>query len=270
MDKVIRQLREIGLSENEAKVYCCLLRKEEFTATEISRCSAVNRSRIYTIIGNLKQKGLCSEKLGKVRKFSAINPEIAFKTLIEREKKQLEKLNQIPKKLAPIFNQNCSNTSPLDFIQVFNTPSSIINKYDTLELNAKKFVYSFCKAPYAMDDSDEINTAQIESMKKNVVYKSIFEVEKNKEWFVHKMQSFEKMGEEIKISYNLPIKLHIFDDQIVMFSMINEINPKENLTYLVIEHKDMANTLIETFEYFWEKSYTIEEYMEKENICKAE
>jgi sugar-specific transcriptional regulator TrmB len=267
MKSFIDKLVNVGLTENEAKVYCCLLRKQQFTATEIAHCSGVNRSKIYSVLASLAQKGLCSEKLGKVRRFEAIQPDTAFQKLIEDQKKKLQTISNLPNLLMPIYNSNKTNSSPFDFIQVFSTPASIIKKNHTLELESKEFVLSFCKPPYAMTKSIDIHEEQWESMKKGVIYKSIFEVEPdNLDFFARQMKSFEDNGEEIKVAYHLPIKLHVFDDQIVMFSMINKINPEENLTYLVIEHPDLAETLIDTFYLHWKKALTVKEFFEKENI----
>jgi len=267
MKLYVDKLINVGLTENEAKVYCCLLRKHQFTATEIAQCTGVNRSKIYSVLSSLAHKGLCLEKLGKVRKFEAIEPNIAFQNLIDSERRKLHLVSELPSLLSPIYNSNKQNSSPHDFIQVFSTPASIIKKNHTLELESKKFVLSFCKRPYAMSNSLDIHEEQLESMKKGVIFKSIFEIETdNLEFFARQMKSFEDQGEEIRIAYHLPIKLHVFDDQIVMFSMINTINPKENLTYLVIEHPDLAETLIDTFYLHWEKALTVSEFFKKEKI----
>lgn len=261
MKKEIQELVDIGLTENEAKTYVYLLKKQVYTATEISRIAGVNRSKIYEVLENLIRKGLCFEKPGKVRKFEAIDPKIAFIKLQELQQAKLEKITKIPHLLEPIFKGQKENASPLDFIEVYTTPASIINKYNTLELLAEKFVYSFCKRPYAMADTNIINPEQLESMSKGVIYKSIFESEPDQpEWFAKKMQSFVDQGEEIRISHHLPLKLHIYDDKTVMFSMINKINPKENLTYLVISHSDLAEALITTFDFYWNLSMTVEDY----------
>ena len=74
MQNPIKQLVTIGLTENEAKVYWCMLKKQQFTASEISQCANVNRSKIYSVLGKLTHKGFCIEKPGKVRKFEAIDP----------------------------------------------------------------------------------------------------------------------------------------------------------------------------------------------------
>ncbi|HPR18502.1 MAG TPA: helix-turn-helix domain-containing protein [Candidatus Cloacimonadota bacterium] len=267
MRSFVDKLISIGLTENEAKVYCCLLRKHQFTATEIAYCAGVNRSKIYSVLTALAQKGLCIEKLGKVRKFEAIEPGIAFQKMIEEEKNKLEMITGLPDLLSPIYDSNKKKSSPLDFIQVFSTPASIIKKHHNLELAARKFVLSFCKEPYAMTKSVDIHEEQQASMNKGVIFKSIYEVEAdNLEFFAQQMKNFEDNGEEIRVLYHLPIKLHIFDDHTSMFSMTNQINPEENLTYLVIEHPDLAETLIETFYHFWDKSLSVTEFLNKEKI----
>jgi HTH-type transcriptional regulator, sugar sensing transcriptional regulator len=266
--KLVPDLVTVGLTENEAKVYCCLLRKQHFTATEISRCAKVNRSKIYQVMSCLISKGLCIEKLSKVRKYEAVDPEVAFEKLINDQQNKINKLNLLSETLSPIYQKKDHNSSPFDFIQVFSTPASIIHKHHTLELESKDFVLSFCKAPYAMSKDLDIHEEQKESMKKNkVIYKSIFEVESDDiEFFARRMKNFELQGEEIKVAYHLPIKLHVFDDQTVMFSMINTINPQEHLTYLVIEHPDLAVTLISTFYDYWNKALSVDEFISKENL----
>jgi len=267
MKRFVDKLINVGLTENQAKVYCCLLRKHQFTATEISHCAGVNRSKIYTVLASLAQKGLCIEKLGKVRRFEAIKPDTAFQRLIEDQRNKLEMISELPELLLPIYTLNKTVSSPLDFIQVFSTPASIIKKYHTLELESKKVVLSFCKSPYAMSNDLDIHEEQEESMKTGVVYKSIFEVKKDDiEFFARQMKNFEDQGEEIKVAYHLPIKLHVFDDHTVMFSMINQVNPEQNLTYLVIEHPDLAETLITTFYKYWEEAFSVAKFLEREKI----
>ncbi|MDP8202734.1 MAG: helix-turn-helix domain-containing protein [Candidatus Tenebribacter burtonii] len=267
MNKYLVELMEVGLTENEAKVYSCLLQKHIFTATEISQCCNVNRSRIYSVLESLINKGLCIEKLGKIRRFQAASPDVAFDKLITEQNEKLKTLTSLTQLLTPIYKSNIDNSSQLEFIEVYGTPSSIIKKHHSLELESKEVVLSFCKSPYAMSNDLDIHEEQEESMKTGVVFKSIFEVEKDDiEFFVQRMKNFEDQGEEIKVAYHLPIKLHVFDDHTVMFSMINQVNPDQNLTYMVIEHSDLAETLITTFYKYWDEALTISNFLKKENI----
>ena len=114
-----------------------------------------------------------------------------------------------------------------------------------------------------------IDDAQLESMERGVKYKSIYEPGfRDLDVFVEQMKSYIEHGEEIRIMENLPIKMHIYDEQAVMFSMINKINPEMNLTYMVVQHSDLARTLLGTFQYYWEKAIKFEDYLEKTNNKK--
>ena len=95
MNKYLVELMEVGLTENEAKVYSCLLQKHIFTATEISQCCNVNRSRIYSVLESLINKGLCIEKLGKIRRFQAASPDVAFDKLITEQNEKLKTLTSL-------------------------------------------------------------------------------------------------------------------------------------------------------------------------------
>lgn len=264
MLRYLKDLMDVGLTENEAKVYCCLIRKDSFTATEISQCSKVNRSKVYTVLSNLMQKGLVIEKLTNVKKFSAIQPDIAFNKLISIQQERLRQLNELTQKLTPIYNEKQEGSPPLDFIEVFTTPCSIINKHHALELNSQNSVLSFCKKPYAMSRSLNVHDVQKKTMAKGVTFRSIYEAEwDDLEFFCKSMENFVNAGEKIRISLKLPIKLHIFDNKAVMFSMQNQIDPKSNLTYLVIEHSNMSDMLITTFNTYWNSAFTVEEFKKK-------
>ena len=118
-----------------------------------------------------------------------------------------------------------------------------------------------------MTKKAEIHAEQRKSMDNGVIYKSIYELERNElEFFARRMKSFEEQGEYIKVMYHLPIKLHVFDQCTVMFSMINKVNPESNLTYLVIEHSDLAETLISTFNLYWQRAISVTDFLKKENL----
>jgi len=56
MQNIINKLIGIGLAASEAKVYYYLLKREYFTAGEISKLSEVSPSKIYSILSKLEKK----------------------------------------------------------------------------------------------------------------------------------------------------------------------------------------------------------------------
>ncbi len=82
MNQYIDDLLEIGLTVYEAKTYFSLLRKNSFTANELSRISKIPRTKVYEILNKLMDNGLCTEIPGRTRKFKAVNPDTAFKKIV--------------------------------------------------------------------------------------------------------------------------------------------------------------------------------------------
>ena len=268
----LENLQKLGLSSAESVVYLNLLKKNNFTATEIAKVSGISRSKIYEILNKLIHKGLCIEILGSLKKYSPVNPDIAFNGFLQnleqsyKNELELKKTlaSEISETLLPIYLTEKDNTNPLDYIEVIRDNTRIVEKIRTLERNAKHEIVSFSKAPYAMNFSHPDNSESLIHFKKGVSYKGIYEIaDSNKPEFLHVIKQYQEAGEEIRIAKKLPLKIHICDESIVMFSLENRLIPQSSLTTMVIEHADLAKTLKEIFDVYWNKSMTLDEFIEK-------
>lgn len=89
-NKLYKTLINIGLSENEAKVYLNALSLGKTTILKISRASEVKRTTIYNVIESLKQLGLIRiEQKGWKTYYAAENPE-RLEGIMERKRKELK------------------------------------------------------------------------------------------------------------------------------------------------------------------------------------
>jgi len=81
-------LKEIGLAEEEIKVYLAMLKIGSNLASKISEETNINRSHVYQLLERLIVKGFVSYVIKENRKyFSAINPEKIMEIIKEREQK---------------------------------------------------------------------------------------------------------------------------------------------------------------------------------------
>ncbi len=79
-------LKEIGLTDNEIKVYLTMLEENENLASTIAEKTKINRSLMYTILNNLMEKGMVSYVVKENRKyFMATDPEKILNVLKEKE-----------------------------------------------------------------------------------------------------------------------------------------------------------------------------------------
>jgi len=87
-------LNLLGLSDKEAKIYLSLLKQGILTPLELSRITKINRTTIYRVLEQLKDKGLAEEILDQHRiKARAVDPE-SLKLLIAQRETQLKKLKK--------------------------------------------------------------------------------------------------------------------------------------------------------------------------------
>ena len=84
-------LRDLGLSEYEARSYRSLLETGPTTAKELSRASDVPMGRIYDVLNGLETKGLVrSQTAGRPKKYVAVESEAALDNLLAERTAELE------------------------------------------------------------------------------------------------------------------------------------------------------------------------------------
>ena len=84
-------LRDLGLSEYEARVYRALLRTAPTTAKELSRTSDVPMGRIYDVLNGLEALNLVrSQTASRPKKYVAVEPATALDRLMENKRQELD------------------------------------------------------------------------------------------------------------------------------------------------------------------------------------
>ena len=95
------QLKDIGLSENEAKVYLAMLELGPASVMEISQKADVNRPTAYVQIESLKKLGLISTQTkGKKQLFIAESPD-QLEFVLDKESNVLKRKRDELKKILP-------------------------------------------------------------------------------------------------------------------------------------------------------------------------
>ncbi len=96
-----QELRQAGLTGNEAKVYMGLLKTGQISGSGLAKKTGLDRSVTYNVLDNLIEKGLVSYVIKTGRKlFSAADPKNLLTQLKEKEdfiKTLIPKLNNIQK-----------------------------------------------------------------------------------------------------------------------------------------------------------------------------
>jgi sugar-specific transcriptional regulator TrmB len=86
----VEKLQQLGLTEYEAEAYLALLTMHLSTATKVAEKSGVPRTKIYSVLQSLNEKGWIHIYSGVPLLFKAINPQTVFERVKENYTKFLD------------------------------------------------------------------------------------------------------------------------------------------------------------------------------------
>ena len=88
----MEELKKLGLSPYETKIYIALLKHGRMPAREVAEKSSVPPTAVYPNLKKLVQKNLIQQFSGEVAFFETIEPNIAIPAFIQQRKRSLEEL----------------------------------------------------------------------------------------------------------------------------------------------------------------------------------
>lgn len=113
MERVLRHLQELGLTEYEGRVYTALVSAGPSVAGELSKTANVPYSRIYDVLSRLERRGWVEIRSGRPTKYKARPPAEVIRLLkIEQEMQFKEISEDITKELGPLFERKAEAKRP--------------------------------------------------------------------------------------------------------------------------------------------------------------
>ena len=122
MERIVEKLERIGLTEYEAKAYLALLEVHLNTATRVSEKSGVPRTRIYSVLESLAQKGWVRIYSGVPLLFKAAAPQEVFEKIKEEYSEFLDSVKSTLKDCEDEFAPTFPALS-IDLTRQYQTPS---------------------------------------------------------------------------------------------------------------------------------------------------
>lgn len=257
----VEKLARLGLTSYEAKAYLALTRRGSSTAAQVSRLAGVPRQRIYDVLASLVEKGLASSKPGRVVKYAATAPELALERLLSDHRQRLEELERsvgaMIDELQPAFQEGQEKTDPLEYIEVLRDRRAVNERFDELQAGIKDEILVFTKPPYATPAQENVEGLEVvQSHTARSIYEfSAFEDPA----FTEGVRRFIEAGEDARFVPELPLKLVIIDETIVMFGMEDPVAGSTEMTMVVVEHPSLARILKVAFETVWNQGLTFEQ-----------
>jgi sugar-specific transcriptional regulator TrmB len=108
-------LRDLGLSEYEARAYRALLRTGPTTAKDLSRASEVPMGRVYDVLNSLEQHNLVrSQAASRPKKYAAVEPDAALDRLLAEKKQELQTQSEQYEEVVADLSTELDAGEPVD------------------------------------------------------------------------------------------------------------------------------------------------------------
>jgi len=224
--------QELGLTENESKVYEKLVRLGKTGSGDLSRESGVSYSKIYNVLDSLINKGLVDVIPEKTKKFVPSDPEALVK-LIEEKQKKLEQAKEKAREMKQFYDVKEKN--PVSMGLGRKGFYKIVKQLD----KTKDFSYSVKWTSEYRDDWYGSHKAKIEKGK-DLKILTRYDDETKKD-----ARKYLKINKNIRAFENEGVAMDIRDDEEVMIALI-----KSNVTLLVKDEpfaKIMKKMFLETY-----------------------
>jgi predicted transcriptional regulator len=263
MELGIHELRDLGLSDYESRVYYCLIQKESLTATELAKITKIPRTKIYSIIEKLERKNFCIRVPGNEKTYRANDPKDPITKQLNAMQQKLSAITEIADVLSDHYTKNRKNKDLIDYVEVIKDSDMISKRLFQIENSTKRMIKSLLKPPYLMD-FEQVLKGSMNPFVKGVKYSYIYDTgDLENALMVRLMEWCQNFGVEVRVCDSIPIKAIIFDDKIVSINLKDKISTKDTYTTMLIHHEDFANAFIEIFQLYYDKSVPFREMIEK-------
>ncbi|SMD30531.1 TrmB family transcriptional regulator [Picrophilus oshimae] len=145
---IISVLQDMGLTENESRVYILLLEHGSMTAQDILNYLPLRQPQLYDVTAGLERKGFINILLGRPKKYEAIEPE----AVVEAREQILNRNREYFLNWANIAIQNRHEKTALinakNIKSVINNSIELINNAnETLEIETTWELYNYIRDP---------------------------------------------------------------------------------------------------------------------------
>lgn len=157
---LIKELQKIGLSDKESKVYLATLGLGKASVQTIAAKAGVNRATTYSVLGTLKEKGLCSTfQKGKKTFFVVSSPEY-LKEIFEIKKIEIEEKQKALDVMLPELSAIFTNQKQDPVIRYFEGKQGMLNCVNEYIADKKANEMEPVRMIYNKDLLDQTFTAE--------------------------------------------------------------------------------------------------------------
>jgi sugar-specific transcriptional regulator TrmB len=257
-------LRDLGLSEYEARAYRALLRTGPTTAKELSRASEVPMGRIYDVLNGLEQYGLVrSQAASRPKKYVGVEPDAALDRLLDDKRRELaEKVEQY-ESIVDDLVEELDSAEPIEgqFWTAAVGPDETVDLLLERLAVAADHIVMVAGSSAAQFDLGEVGDLVAEgleqALERGVTISVLLTPELVKtlprsvgERYTERMADHPRFA--VRTAENLRGTFHLIDDAEVCIEVPNPLDPEVPFAMIDLKDAEFAAEVRRAFDPWWE------------------
>ncbi|MBX0323695.1 TrmB family transcriptional regulator [Halomicroarcula sp. F13] len=262
-------LRDLGLSEYEARAYRSLLETGPTTAKELSRASDVPMGRIYDVLNSLETYNLVrSQTASRPKKYVAVEPDTALDRLLDDKKQELEAKAQQYEDIVDNLSDQLETAEPVE--EPFWTAA--VGPEETLDLLLERLAAADSRivmvgsSPARQVDiieaTERIVDELVAALERGVdvsllVRPDLFESlprEANREYY-DRLSPYENY--HARATPNITTTFELIDDTEVCIEVPHPLGREETFGVIDLKDPEFTADISKAFDDHWEEATTI-------------
>ncbi len=249
MDNIVDYLKQLDLSDAEAKLYLTVLKTGPTSVRDLAQTVDIKRTTAYFYIDQLVEKGLIMKLVKGSKKLVAANEPENLKILVEEKLKNANEVQQNFPDILKLLNTSLpKEDNPTDAEIKYYKGKNGVGKIYEDALNAKEL-------------RSYVNISDVENFFPGNLFSFDKAFEKNKNLKIYEfVEDSPASRKQVDIlshnkSYNfkfLPKDIRVSASDILIYDgKVAIINLRDTTTGVIFHNKDYFNISIELFDHMW-------------------
>ncbi|MEK6934822.1 MAG: helix-turn-helix domain-containing protein [Nanoarchaeota archaeon] len=238
-----KELENLGLSGNEAKIYLFLLKNGEKTTGPIIKETGIANSRVYESLNTLIEKGVVTYRIQKRGKyFQAADPS----KFLENEKEKLKKIESLIPSLKSIQTREEKETNVAIYEGFEGFKTAFKKIIDDCPKEETIFILGFSEQPFATESLRVfISNMNVKSAQKKQKLKILMDSSTRETLGMDREKEKYTEVKYMPKGYISPTAIDIFEDWVYIF-----LWEKKPFVFM-IKNKRIADSFKQYFQFLW-------------------
>ena len=242
-------LEDLGLSKYEKNAYRVLFNIRRASASEVAAKSKVPQAKIYAVLKSLERKNLISQELSKTKTYALNDPASSFAAILEQREAGLNGLRAKAGSVLDLFD-SMNPQAKAEFVEILHGRENVLETIDGQFKKTNSFYYA--TAGFKTNDSG-LREEVKKMIDRGVSVCFMGNIDHRNVWLAEK---WAKIGVEVKHSAELEkrVRFSVLDKKFASLTLKNE-----EYTTVCTNSQPIVLTLIDLFQWYWNKAIPLKE-----------